>query len=131
MLLASLASLASIPHMVVAPVCRISTRYGQQAELKEQNQQLVGVNEELQKNLLDTQVRTEKQHLFVCLFLLNVCLFVFLTQQRVAELKLQIDELQNENVEMKKKLHDCHVLLVSARIDPGFKMTRDSFTVSE
>lgn len=36
---------------------RISTRYGQQAELKEQNQHLIATNEELQKNLTDTQVQ--------------------------------------------------------------------------
>lgn len=35
---------------------RVITRYGQQAELKEQNQQLMTVNEELQKNLTETQV---------------------------------------------------------------------------
>ncbi|XP_013870859.1 small kinetochore-associated protein isoform X2 [Austrofundulus limnaeus] len=76
------------PRKNVAPKIQkgISTRHGQQAELKEQN-------EELQKNLLETQ-------------------------QRVAELKLQINELQNKNVEMKKNLHDCHVLLVSAKVDP-------------
>lgn len=42
-------------------------------------------------------------------------------QQRVAELKLQVSELQNEREEMKKNLQDCHVVLVSAKIDPGNK----------
>lgn len=35
---------------------RVSTRYGQQAELKEQNQHLVATNVELKKNLTDAQV---------------------------------------------------------------------------
>ena len=40
----------------VASFHRVSTRYGQEAELKEQNQHLMTVNEELQKNLTETQV---------------------------------------------------------------------------
>ncbi|XP_017267308.1 small kinetochore-associated protein isoform X2 [Kryptolebias marmoratus] len=85
----------NIPRKNIAPKNHkgVSTRYGQQVELKEQNQHLMGVNEELQKNLSEAQ-------------------------QRVAELELQIGELQKENAEMKKSLHDCHVLLVSAKIDP-------------
>ncbi|XP_042359674.1 girdin-like [Plectropomus leopardus] len=71
----------------------VSTRYGQQAELKGQNQHLMATNEELQKNLTETQ-------------------------QRVAELKLQFSDLEKENAEVKKNLRDCHVLLVSAKIDP-------------
>lgn len=35
---------------------RIPTRFGQQAELKEQNQQLLALNEELHKSLANTQV---------------------------------------------------------------------------
>lgn len=45
-------------------VQRVSTRYGQQAELKEQNQHLVATNEELKKDLADAQVQkmiTEKK----------------------------------------------------------------------
>ncbi|XP_038582775.1 small kinetochore-associated protein [Micropterus salmoides] len=71
----------------------VSTRYGQQAELKEQNQHLMATNEELQKNLTDTQ-------------------------QRVAELELQFSDLEKENAEVQKNLKDCHVLLVAAKIDP-------------
>ncbi|XP_026197704.1 small kinetochore-associated protein isoform X2 [Anabas testudineus] len=71
----------------------ISTRYGQQAELKEQNQHLMATNEELQKNLTDSQ-------------------------QRVAELELQLSDLEKENAEVQKNLRDCHVLLVTAEIDP-------------
>ncbi|GAA6214910.1 girdin-like [Lates japonicus] len=71
----------------------VSTRYGQQAELKEQNQHLMTVNEELQKNLTETQ-------------------------QRVAELELQFSDLEKENAEVQKNLKDCHVLLVAAKIDP-------------
>ncbi|XP_022625448.1 girdin-like [Seriola dumerili] len=71
----------------------VSTRYGQQAELKEQNQHLTIVNEELQKNLTETQ-------------------------QRVDELKLQFSDLEKENAEAQKQLKDCHVLLVAAKIDP-------------
>ncbi|XP_072218030.1 small kinetochore-associated protein [Leuresthes tenuis] len=71
----------------------ISTRYGQQVELKEQNQNLMTAKEELQKNLSETQ-------------------------QRVAELELQFSELEKENAEVHKNLKDCHVVLVSAKIDP-------------
>ncbi|KAG7236114.1 hypothetical protein INR49_001338 [Caranx melampygus] len=74
-------------------VQRVITRYGQQAELKEQNQHLMTVNEELQKNLTETQ-------------------------QRVAELELQFSDLEKENTEVQKQLKDCHVLLVAAKIDP-------------
>lgn len=35
---------------------RLTTRFGQQAELKEQNQQLLASNEELHKSLANTQV---------------------------------------------------------------------------
>ncbi|XP_047244573.1 small kinetochore-associated protein [Girardinichthys multiradiatus] len=85
----------NVPKKNFAPKAHkgVSTRYGQQVELKEQNQNLVAANEELQKNL------SEKQ-------------------QRVAELELQLDELQTENVEFQKNLQDCHTLLVSAKIDP-------------
>ncbi|KAG7222699.1 hypothetical protein INR49_026308 [Caranx melampygus] len=72
---------------------QVITRYGQQAELKEQNQHLMTVNEELQKNLTETQ-------------------------QRVAELELQFSDLEKENTEVQKQLKDCHVLLVAAKIDP-------------
>ncbi|XP_029352938.1 small kinetochore-associated protein isoform X2 [Echeneis naucrates] len=71
----------------------VSTRYGQQAELKEQNQHLIAVNEELQKNLMETQ-------------------------QRLADLELQFSDLEKENTEVHKQLKDCHVLLVAAKIDP-------------
>ncbi|CAJ1078346.1 small kinetochore-associated protein [Xyrichtys novacula] len=71
----------------------ISTRYGQQAELKEQNQYLIATNEELQKTLAETQ-------------------------HRVAELQLQFSGLEKENAEVQKNLKDCHVLLVAAKIDP-------------
>uniref|UniRef100_A0A8C7X515 Uncharacterized protein n=1 Tax=Oryzias sinensis TaxID=183150 RepID=A0A8C7X515_9TELE len=73
---------------------KLTTRYGQQMELKEQNHHLTAANEELQKNL------AEAQH-------------------RVAELELQFGELQRENSEVQKNLQNCHVLLVSAKIDPG------------
>ncbi|CAN9507953.1 unnamed protein product [Ophioblennius macclurei] len=71
----------------------VSARYGQQAELKEQNQHLMAANEELQSNL------SEMQH-------------------RVEDLELQCGELEKENVDVKKNLKNCHVLLVSAQIDP-------------
>uniref|UniRef100_A0A1A8RQF8 Kinetochore-localized astrin/SPAG5 binding protein n=2 Tax=Nothobranchius rachovii TaxID=451742 RepID=A0A1A8RQF8_9TELE len=71
----------------------ISTRYGQQVELKEQNHHLTAINEELQKHLSETR-------------------------QQVAELELQSSELLSENAAIKKNLHDCRVLLVSAKIDP-------------
>ncbi|XP_031178258.1 small kinetochore-associated protein [Sander lucioperca] len=85
----------NVPKHLFAPKVHkgISTRYGQQAELKEQNQHLMATNEELQKNLTETQ-------------------------QRVAELELQYSHLEKENTEVQKNLKDCHVLLVSANIDP-------------
>ncbi|XP_026173798.1 small kinetochore-associated protein isoform X2 [Mastacembelus armatus] len=85
----------NIPKKNVAPKVYkgLSTRYGQQAELKEQNRHLMAANEELQKNLSETR-------------------------QRVAELELQFSDLQTEKAEVQKKLRDCHVLLVAAKIDP-------------
>ncbi|KAM7367657.1 hypothetical protein PAMP_013942 [Pampus punctatissimus] len=74
-------------------VLRVSTRYEQQAELKEQNQNLMAAKEELQKNLTETQ-------------------------QRVADLELQFNNLEKENAEVQKNLKDCHVLLVASKIDP-------------
>lgn len=47
---------------------RVSTRYGQQAELKEQNQHLVATNEELKKNLTDAQVH-KRQKIFHFVFI--------------------------------------------------------------
>ncbi|XP_024146627.1 small kinetochore-associated protein isoform X2 [Oryzias melastigma] len=83
-----------MPVKTVAPkVHKGTTRYGQQMELKEQNQHLTAANEELQKNL------AEAQH-------------------RVADLELQFSELQKENSDVQKKLQNCHVLIVSAKIDP-------------
>nr|XP_046228306.1 small kinetochore-associated protein [Scatophagus argus] len=85
----------NLPRKNAAPKVHkgVSTRYGQQVELKEQNQHLLATNEELQKNLTDTQ-------------------------QRVAELELQFSDLEKENVGLQKNLKDCHVLLVAAKIDP-------------
>ncbi|KAF7230903.1 small kinetochore-associated protein isoform X1 [Nothobranchius furzeri] len=71
----------------------ISTRHGQQVELKEQYHHLTAINEELQKQLSESR-------------------------QQVAELELQFSELLSENAAIKKNLHDCRVLLVSAKIDP-------------
>ncbi|XP_005737332.1 small kinetochore-associated protein [Pundamilia nyererei] len=83
------------PRKNVAPKVQkaVFTRYGQQAELKEQNQCLIAANEELAKNLTDTQ-------------------------QRVAKLELQYCDLQKENAEVQKNLKDCHALLITAKIDP-------------
>ncbi|KAM3602297.1 uncharacterized protein V6R79_001560 [Siganus canaliculatus] len=85
----------NVPRKNVAPKVYkgISTRYGQQAELKEQNQHLMATNEELQRNLTDTQ-------------------------QRVSDLELQFSDLEKENAGLQKNLKDCHVLLVAAKIDP-------------
>ncbi|CAK6975986.1 small kinetochore-associated protein [Scomber scombrus] len=74
-------------------VPRVSTRQGQQAELMERNQNLVASKEELQQNLTDTQ-------------------------QRVAELELQCNDLEKENAKVQKNLKDCLVLLVAEKIDP-------------
>ncbi|XP_074541705.1 small kinetochore-associated protein [Halichoeres trimaculatus] len=80
-------------NVALKPHKGVSTRYGQQAELKEQNQHLIASNEELQKSLEETQ-------------------------QRVAELELQCNDLEKENARVEKNLKDCHVLLVAAKIDP-------------
>ncbi|XP_033847322.2 small kinetochore-associated protein isoform X2 [Periophthalmus magnuspinnatus] len=71
----------------------ISTRYGYEAELREQNQNLLVANDDLQKNLTQTQ-------------------------QRVTELQQQYSDLEKEKLETEKHLKDCHALLVSAKIDP-------------
>ncbi|KAK0151846.1 hypothetical protein N1851_006792 [Merluccius polli] len=73
--------------------CRPPTRYGQQAELKDQNQLLLASNEELQSNLTESQ-------------------------QRVTAQELQFNDLKNENADIQKRLKECHVLLVAAKIDP-------------
>ncbi|XP_003971953.2 small kinetochore-associated protein [Takifugu rubripes] len=85
----------NIPRKNVAPKVPkgISTRHGQQAELKEQNQQLLALNEELQKSLANTQ-------------------------QEVAELELHFKDMKDENAGLQKNLRDCHVLLVTAKMDP-------------
>ncbi|KAM9704254.1 small kinetochore-associated protein [Menidia menidia] len=84
----------NVPRKNFAPKVHkgVSTRYGQPAELKE-NQHPTAANEELQKNLSETQ-------------------------QRVTELELQLSELEKENAEVHKNLQDCHIVLVSAKIDP-------------
>ncbi|XP_071368714.1 small kinetochore-associated protein [Centroberyx affinis] len=71
----------------------VSTRYGQQAELRDQNQLLMAANEELQKNLTETQ-------------------------QKVSELEVQFSDLEKENADVERRLKDCHVLLVAKKIDP-------------
>ncbi|XP_008311629.1 small kinetochore-associated protein [Cynoglossus semilaevis] len=71
----------------------VSTRFGQRAELEEQNQQLMTANQQLQSNLTEAQ-------------------------QRAAELELQFNELTKENTHVQKNLKDCHMLLVAAKIDP-------------
>ncbi|KAJ8009169.1 hypothetical protein DPEC_G00086110 [Dallia pectoralis] len=71
----------------------ISTRYGQQSELKEQNQLLGEANDELQKKLTETQ-------------------------QKCALLEQQNNDLQGSNANIQKQLKDCHVLLVAENIDP-------------
>ncbi|XP_014000087.1 uncharacterized protein isoform X1 [Salmo salar] len=71
-----------------------STRHGQQqSELKGQNQLLVEANEELQKICSETQLK-------------------------VAQLEQQYSDLQGTNADIKKRLKDCHVLLVAGNIDP-------------
>ncbi|KAL6095715.1 uncharacterized protein ACO6RY_09584 [Pungitius sinensis] len=85
----------NMSRKTVAPKANkgVSTRYGQQAEHKGQNQHLMATNGELQKNLAETQ-------------------------QKVAELELQMSGLVKENAEVRKNLKDCHVVLVAANIDP-------------
>lgn len=69
------------------------TRYGQQAELKDQNKLLLASNEELKNNLKESQ-------------------------QTVTGLELQLNDLKKENADIQKSLKDCHVLLVAGKIDP-------------
>nr|XP_040016600.1 small kinetochore-associated protein [Gasterosteus aculeatus aculeatus] len=85
----------NMSRKTVAPKANkgVSTRYGQQTEHRGQNQHLMATNDELQKNLTETQ-------------------------QKVAELELQFSGLEKENAEVRKNLKDCHVLLVAANIDP-------------
>lgn len=71
----------------------MSTRHGQESELREQNQKLRATNAELQTNLTETQ-------------------------QKVTELEEQFNDLIKEKLETEKHLKDCHTLLVSAKIDP-------------
>lgn len=98
----------------------ISTRYGQQAELKEQNQHLMAANEELQKNLTGTRVgflspaTSVVQNLSIFMPMLCISL-----QQRVAELEQQLSDTEKQNADVQKSLRECHVLLVAAKIDPG------------
>ncbi|KAM6954036.1 small kinetochore-associated protein [Aplochiton taeniatus] len=72
---------------------RPSSRYGQQSDLRDQNQLLMVTNNELQKNL------TETKH-------------------RVTQLEQHNTELQEVNAEVQKQLKDCHMLLVVESIDP-------------
>ncbi|XP_057679272.1 small kinetochore-associated protein [Corythoichthys intestinalis] len=67
--------------------------YGLHGELKEQNQQLAAAKEELQKELTETQLR-------------------------VTHLEQQFSVLEKENCEVKKKLHDCQIILVAEKMDP-------------
>ncbi|XP_077409460.1 small kinetochore-associated protein isoform X2 [Vanacampus margaritifer] len=71
----------------------VSTRYELQAELKEQNQQLVAANVELQKNLAETQ-------------------------QSLSNLEQKYSDLEKDNWEVQKNLKDCQMTLVTAKIDP-------------
>ncbi|XP_028296042.1 small kinetochore-associated protein [Gouania willdenowi] len=71
----------------------ISTRYGQQAELKERNENLVSANEQLKLNVSEMQ-------------------------NKVVEMELQLNQLKMKNVEIEKNLKDSHAVLVAAKIDP-------------
>ncbi|CAL1586665.1 unnamed protein product [Knipowitschia caucasica] len=80
-------------NVVSKPVKGFSTRHSVEAELKEQNQNLRATNEELQKHITHTQ-------------------------HTVTELQQQNNHLQEEKMKAEKQLRECHVLLVSAHIDP-------------
>lgn len=43
----------------------------------------------------------------------------FILQLKVAQLEQQYSDLQGTNADIKKRLKDCHVLLVAGNIDPG------------
>lgn len=69
-----------------------SSRYGQEAESRDQKQHAIS-NEELQKSLIETK-------------------------QRVVQLEQENRDLQGEKEDIQKRLKDCHVLLVAGNIDP-------------
>lgn len=61
-------------------ICRISTRNGQQIELKEQNLNLVATNEDLQKHLSEKEVKelvSKENERFIHSFLINVWYIFF------------------------------------------------------
>ncbi|TRY81511.1 hypothetical protein DNTS_009919 [Danionella cerebrum] len=71
-----------------------NTRFGQQNGIREHNQALTAANEDLHIQLEEMK-------------------------GTVAELEQRCTDLQGENREIQKQLHDCHVLLVAEKLDPG------------
>lgn len=81
----------NVPRNNVA--AKVHQGYGQQSDLRHQNQLLMVTNEELQKNL------TESKH-------------------QVALLEQYNSNLEGVNAEVQRQLKDCHMLLVAESIDP-------------
>ncbi|KAL6481372.1 hypothetical protein MHYP_G00094520 [Metynnis hypsauchen] len=70
-----------------------SVKYGQHRDPSQQNRLLVSANEDLQR-----QISEMKEY--------------------VAVLEQQCSDVQEENSEIKKKLWDCHALIIAEHIDP-------------
>lgn len=52
----------------------------------------------------------------------SLCIFakvLVLLQRRVADLELQLSELEKKNAGLHKNLKDCHAVLVATKVDPG------------
>ncbi|XP_072513735.1 small kinetochore-associated protein isoform X2 [Salminus brasiliensis] len=72
---------------------RPSTKYGHHNDLKEQNRLLMATNEDLHRQISEIK-------------------------EYVAVLEQQCSDVQEENTEIKKKLRDCHGLLIAEKLDP-------------
>ncbi|XP_060754590.1 small kinetochore-associated protein [Neoarius graeffei] len=70
-----------------------STRYGHQSDVKEQNRLLVVANEDLQKQISELK-------------------------ENMSVLEQRCSDLQENNIEIKKQLRDCHALLIAENLDP-------------
>lgn len=60
------------------------------------------------------------------MWLESPCIFakvLILLQQRVANLELQLSELEKRNAGLHKNLKDCHAVLVAAKVDPGMHVS--------
>ncbi|XP_066517650.1 small kinetochore-associated protein isoform X2 [Hoplias malabaricus] len=70
-----------------------SIKYGQTNDLREQNRLLVAANEDLQKQILEIK-------------------------KYVTVLEQRCNDFQENNSEIRKKLQDCHAVIIAEHIDP-------------